>query len=53
MSIMYSAFFFSQEKRFMLALRSVQGRMDGLEPEKYKYEMLRVTSCQFMGLADC
>ncbi len=32
----------------MSALMSAQGRVDGSEPEKYRYEMLRINSYQFL-----
>ncbi len=41
-------FFLSQDKRCMPALRSVRGRMDEFEPEKYRHEMQHVTLYQFL-----
>ncbi len=36
----------------MLALRSMQGRMDGFQFKKYEYKMLRVTLYQFLDLSN-
>ncbi len=37
-----------QRQESMLVLRSTQGSMDGLVPEKYKYETLHVSFHQFL-----